>query len=371
MLAGTAGAIAAAVVLRPGASHAQSARTEKMRLKVVEVADGLDYPWGLAFLPDGSMLVTEREGRLRRILPDGKLSAAIRGVPEVVARGQGGLLDVALDPRFADNRLVYLTYSEPGQGGSGTTAARGRLGEDGLSDVQVIFRQTPKLGTGHHFGSRLVFAPDGTLFITTGDRGQMARAQELSMHQGKVIRIRPDGSIPPDNPFVGRNDARPEIWSYGHRNIQGAALHPTTGRLWLHEHGARGGDEINVPEAGRNYGWPVITYGMDYSGARIGEGTSKPGLEQPIHWWDPSIAPSGMAFCTSDRYPAWRGNLFIGSLRFSQLVRLELDGTTVLKEERFLDEVGKRIRDVRQGPDGFLYVTTDESGGSVLRLEPA
>lgn len=371
MLAGTAGAIAAAVVLRPGASRAQSARTDKMRLTVVEVASGLDHPWGLAFLPDGSMLVTEREGRLRRILPDGKLSAAIRGVPEVVARGQGGLLDVALDPRFADNRLVYLTYSEPGQGGSGTTAARGRLGEDGLSDVRVIFRQAPKLGTGHHFGSRLVFAPDGTLFITTGDRGQMARAQELSMHQGKVIRIRPDGSIPPDNPFVGRTDARPEIWSYGHRNIQGAALHPTTGRLWLHEHGARGGDEINVPEAGRNYGWPVITYGMDYSGARIGEGTSKPGLEQPIHWWDPSIAPSGMAFCTSDRYPAWRGNLFIGSLRFSQLVRLEVDGTTVLKEERFLDEVGKRIRDVRQGPDGFLYVTTDESGGSVLRLEPA
>ena len=371
MLTGTAGAIAAAVVLRPGIARAQSARTEKMRLKVVEVADGLDYPWGLAFLPDGSMLVTEREGRLRRILPDGKLSAAIRGVPEVAARGQGGLLDVALDPRFADNRLVYLTYSEPGQGGSGTTAARGRLGEDGLTDVQVIFRQAPKLGTGHHFGSRLVFAPDGNLFITTGDRGQMARAQELSMHQGKVIRIRPDGTVPPDNPFVGRNDARPEIWSYGHRNIQGAALHPTTGRLWLHEHGARGGDEINVPEAGRNYGWPVITYGVDYSGARIGEGTSKPGLEQPIHWWDPSIAPSGMAFCTSDRYPAWRGNLFIGSLRFSQLVRLELDGTTVLKEERFLDEVGKRIRDVRQGTDGFLYVTTDESGGSVLRLEPA
>lgn len=335
------------------------------------VAEGLEVPWGMAFLPDGRMLVSERPGRLRIVHPDGRLSEPLAGVPEVHARGQGGLLDVALDPDFARNRLVYLSFAEPGPGGAGTAVARGRLGEGGLEATQVIFRQEPKVGGGLHFGSRLVFSRDGHLFITTGERYQRDRAQELDNHFGKLVRILPDGSIPQDNPFVGRADARPEIFSYGHRNMQGATLHPETGRLWIHEHGARGGDEINLPEAGRNYGWPVITYGVDYSGLKIGIGTHAPGMEQPLHYWDPSIAPSGMAFYTGEALPGWKGNLFIGSINSPALYRLEIEGTRVLRQERLLTELREQIRDVRNGPDGFLYLLTDNRNGRVLRIEPA
>jgi glucose/arabinose dehydrogenase len=349
----------------------QEARSSAGPLRIVTVAQGLEHPWALAFLPDGRMLVSERPGRIRAVRPDGALSPPIAGVPAVFARGQGGLLDLALDPDFPRTRLVYLSYAEPGPGGASTAVARARLADDRLEDFLVIFRQEPRAGGGLHFGSRLVFARDGTLFVTLGERYERDRAQDLGTHLGKLVRIRPDGSVPPDNPFVGRAGARPEIWSYGHRNTQGAALHPGTGALWTHEHGARGGDEINIPEAGRNYGWPVITYGVDYTGLRIGEGTAKAGMEQPIYYWDPSIAPSGMAFYTGDRFPAWRGNLFVGSLKFGLLLRLELDGRRVIREERLLESLGERIRDVRQGPDGFLYLLTDLRSGRILRLEPA
>ena len=345
--------------------------SDRHRFQVVTVAAGLEHPWGLAFLPDGRMLVTERPGRLRIVQPDGTVSAPLAGVPRVAAEGQGGLLDVVVAPDFAQSRTIYLSYSEPGEGGTlGTTAARARLGQAGLEQVQVIFRQEPKVTGGAHFGSRIVFARDGTLFITTGDRQHRDYVQDLSRLQGKVIRIRPDGSAPPDNPFVNRSGARPEIWSYGHRNIQGAALHPETSALWTVEHGARGGDEVNAPKAGRNYGWPVITYGRDYSGERIGEGTSKPGMEQPVHYWDPSIAPSGLLFYTGDRFPNWKGSLFVGALRSELVARLELDGERVTSEERLLRGFGDRIRDLRQGPDGYIYLLTDEAQGRILRLEP-
>jgi len=359
---------AAAAVSSPAAGQDFSSRQGPIR--VVTVARGLDHPWGLAFLPDGRMLVTERPGRMRIVTNDGLISAPLIGVPEVAAAGQGGLLDVVLAPDFERSRTIYFSFSEPGAlGSAGTAVASGRLGATGLDQVRVIFRQEPKVRGGAHFGSRLVFARDGNLFITLGERQRRDEAQSLDRHLGKVIRIRPDGSVPPDNPFVSREGARQEIWSYGHRNPQGAALHPTTGELWTVEHGAMGGDEINTPKAGRNYGWPVITYGLDYSGARIGEGTAKPGMEQPIHYWDPSIAPSGLTFYAGDRFPAWRGNLFVGSLKFAQLVRLELRGDRVVDEERLLQGLGERIRDVRQGPDGFLYLLTDESNGRVLRVE--
>jgi glucose/arabinose dehydrogenase len=293
----------------------------------------------------------------------------------VDARNQGGLLDVALDPAFADNRLVYWSYSEPGQGSergtSGTAVARGRLNDDGLSDVQIIFRQSPKVRSTLHFGSRLAFGHDGRLFVTLGERfSRKDDAQLLDNHLGKVVRIEADGKVPADNPFVNQPGAKPEIWSYGHRNVQGAAVHPETGELWTHDHGPQGGDEVNVDLPGRNYGWPVITYGRNYgSGTRIGEGTEKPGVEQPVRYWVPiSIAPSGMAFLTSDRYPGWKGNLFLGALRGQSLVRLQLDGRKVVKEERLLTTLGERIRDVRQGPDGWLYVLTDNEDGKLLRL---
>jgi glucose/arabinose dehydrogenase len=356
-----------------GAACAQSTfDSQRHRFRVVTVASGLEHPWALAFLPDGGrMLVTERPGRLRIVEPDGRLSAPLGGVPRVAAEGQGGLLDVALAPDFAQSRTIFLTYSEPGPSGTiGTAAARARLGEASIEGVAVIFRQEPKLTGGLHFGSRIVFARDGTLFITTGERGHREYAQDLSRLQGKVIRIRPDGSVPPDNPFLKRAGARPEIWSYGHRNIQGAALHPETGALWTVEHGARGGDELNVPQPGRNYGWPVITYGRDYSGERIGEGTARPGMEQPVHYWDPSIAPSGLLFYTGDKFPGWRGNLFVGALAFELVARLQLDRERVVVEERLLRGFGDRIRDVRQGPDGYIYLLTDEADGRILRLEP-
>lgn len=341
-------------------------------VRVQIVARGLEHPWALAFLPDGRMLVTERPGRVRTVERDGRVSEPLAGVPQVQARGQGGLLDVALDPGFAENRLVYLSYAEPGEGGAGTAVARGRLGEGRLEDVQVIYRQQPKVEGSNHFGSRLVFARDGTLFVTQGDRySYREKAQDLSVGLGKIVRINSDGSIPRDNPFVGRAGVRPEIWSYGHRNVQSAALHPQTGQLWTVEHGARGGDELNRPEAGKNYGWPVITYGVDYSGAKIGEGTAKPGMEQPVYYWDPVIAPSGMTFYTGQAYPDWKGSILIGSLRPGLLVRLTLEGGRVTREERYLGDLGERIRDVRQGPDGLLYLLTDSRDGRILRVMPA
>ena len=352
-------------------SEPQTFNSRLHRFRVVTLTNALEHPWGLAFLPDGRMLVTERPGRLRIVEQDGTLSAPIAGVPAVAADGQGGLLDVALAPDFAQSRTIYLSYSEPGDGGSaGTSVARARLRDNGLENVQVVFRQEPKVSGGAHFGSRLVFARDGNLFITTGDRQNRPFVQDLTKLQGKVVRIRPDGSIPPGNPFVNREGARPEIWSYGHRNIQGAALHPETGQLWTVEHGARGGDELNAPKAGKNYGWPVITYGRDYSGAPIGEGQRKEGMEQPVHYWDPSIAPSGLMFYTGNRFPNWRGNLFVGALGFQLLARLELDGERVRAEEQLIEDMNRRIRAVVQGPDGFIYLLTDESDGRIMRLEP-
>jgi glucose/arabinose dehydrogenase len=339
------------------------------------VARGLAHPWALAFLPDGRMLVTERAGRLRVVTAAGAVSAPVAGVPAVAASGQGGLLDVALDPRFAETRLVYLSYAEPGEGGTaGTAVARGRLSDDAtaLAGVQVIYRQQPKVSGGNHFGSRLVFGRDGALLVTQGDRySERERAQDLGSTIGKVVRIAADGRAPGDNPFAARAGALPEVYSYGHRNVQAAALDPTTGRLWTVEHGARGGDELNAPEPGRNYGWPVITYGVDYSGERIGEGTARAGMEQPVYYWDPVIAPSGAAFVTGDRYPGWRGSLVVGSLGTRSLVRLALDGGRVAREERHLGDFGRRIRDVQEGPDGYLYVVTDEADGQVARVVPA
>ena len=352
-----------------------------MAVKPVTVARGLSHPWGLAFLPgfeqDGRMLVTERDGRLRLVNTRGELGPPIAGVPAVDARGQGGLLDVALDPRFSDNRWVYLSYAERSSGNRNSTAvARARLDATGLngqlSELQVIFRQAPKYASTAHFGSRLVFARDGRLFVTLGDRySRRDDAQLLGNHHGKVVRVEPDGRVPADNPFVARAGALPEIWSLGHRNLQGAALHPQTGELWTHEHGPQGGDEVNVTLAGRNYGWPVITYGAEYgTGFKIGEGTARPGMEQPPVHWVPSIAPSGMAFLTSARYPGWQGNLFVGALRGQMLVRLQLDGRRVVAQERLLQDFGERIRDVRQAPDGWLYLLTDSNDGRIVRLEP-
>ena len=354
------------------APRSPTPRPVKAAVRVETVARGIEHPWALAFLPDGRMLVTERPGRLRIVGRDGRVSEPLAGVPEVQARGQGGLLDVALDPRFADNRLVYLSYAEPGEDGTaGTAVARARLGEDRLEEVQVIYRQQPKVDGGGHYGSRLVFRPDGTLFITQGDRmNHRERAQNLSEGIGKLVRINPDGSIPKDNPFVGRSGVRPEIWSYGHRSVQAAALDPQTGQLWTVEHGARGGDELNHPEAGKNYGWPIITYGIDYSGAKIGEGAAKPGLEQPVYYWDPVIAPSGMVFYTGDAFPDWKGSILVGSMQPGGLVRLTMKDGKVARETRYLGDPGERIRDVQQGPDGLVYLITDSNNGRVLRVLP-
>ncbi|CAM5765221.1 PQQ-dependent sugar dehydrogenase [Bosea minatitlanensis] len=341
-------------------------------LAVETVAGGLEHPWGLAFLPDGRMLVTERPGRLRIVDAKGALSRPIAGVPSVMARGQGGLLGIALDPDFARNRLVYLSFAEPRSGGNGTSVARGRLNEQGtaLTEVKVIFRQMPTVASNLHFGSRLVFDRTGALFVTVGERfTQRDQAQNPANDLGKIIRIRPDGGIPADNPK--KPGWAPEIWSIGHRNVQGAALHPQTGQLWTAEHGARGGDEINTPKAGLNYGWPVITYGVDYSGAKIGEGTAKPGMEQPLFYWDPSIAPSGAAFYTGSAWPQWKNSLFVGALAGSLLARLSTEGEKVTGEERLLTDIGARIRDVVQGPDGLLYLLTDEEDGKLLRVRPA
>ena len=358
---------AAALVFAAALAQAQA-------LKPVTVASGLQNPWSLAFLPDGRMLVTEKPGRMRIVSPDGQLGEPLQGLPKVEAVGQGGLLDVAIDPKFADNGLVYWSFSEADpQGGRGnsTAVARGRLDGNRLADVRVIFRQAPKFASNAHFGSRLVFARDGRLFVTLGDRfSRRDDAQLLTNHHGKIVRIEADGRVPADNPFVGQPGALPEIYSYGHRNVQGAALNPATGELWADEHGPQGGDELNVVEHGKNYGWPVITYGTEYvTGAKIGEGTAKAGMEQPLTYWVPSIATSGLAFLTSERYPGWKGNAFVGALKAQLLVRLELDGRKVVREERLLQNLGERIRDVRQGPDGWLYIVTDSPNGRIIRLE--
>ncbi len=344
-------------------------------VKVDVVAKGLSHPWGLQFLPDGHMLVTERDGRLRLVGKDGKLSAPVKGVPKVHARGQGGLLDVRLAPDFATSNVIYLSYAEPreGWGKSGTSVARARLvlanGSGRLEDVKVIFRQAPAQGTSHHYGSRIVPAPDGTLFITTGDRGNGDLAQDPATQIGKVIRVNPDGSAPDDNPK--KPGWAPQIWSMGHRNIQGAGIDPATGLLWTVEHGARGGDELNQPQAGKNYGWPVISYGRDYSGAKIGEGTQKEGLEQPVYYWDPSIATSGFAFYDGALFNGWKGNILVGGLAGAQLSRLVMKDGEVVAEEVLLADRGDRIRDVRVGPDGAVYLLVDESDGAILKLTPA
>jgi|TARA_R100000322_G_scaffold103946_2_gene65966 aldose sugar dehydrogenase len=363
----------------PALALDETFQTEKVKIRVETVARGLDHPWGLAFLPDGNFLVTERPGFLRIVTPQGKIGDAVYGVPQVDARGQGGLLDVALDPDFTENRLVYLTYAEKGEGdANGTAVARGHLTESTspqLKDVEVIFRQQPKEPSTLHFGSRLVFDREGHLFIALGERSKKAfrgQAQELSSHLGKVVRIWPDGTVPEDNPYVGEEGARPEIWSYGHRNQQGAALHPETGALWTNEHGPRGGDEVNIPEPGKNYGWPVVTYGREYSGLAVGSGeSSAPGMEDPVHYWVPSIGPSGMAFYTGDAIPEWQGDLFVGGLAIPQLARLTLHGNEITGDEPMLKELGLRIRDVRQGPDGALYLLTDEEEGQILRITKA
>ena len=361
--------LAGLLALAAAPSVAQSQPSPKAQT----VASGLQNPWAVAFLPDGRFLVTERPGRLRVVNADGQVQPAVQGLPEVAAGGQGGLLDVITDSAFASNRTIYFCFSEPGKGTTNSTAlARARLSQDArrLEDVKVIFSQQPKFSSTAHFGCRIVERPDGTLFLTLGDRfSRRDDAQTLDNHHGKIVRVGKDGSVPKDNPFVGKAGALPEIWSYGHRNAQGATWGPD-GRLWMHEHGAQGGDEINRPEPGKNYGWPQVSFGVNYGGSPIGTGkSSAPGLEPPLHHWTPSIAPSGMAFLTSDRYgAAWKGNLLVGSLKFQYLDRIELKDGQVVAEHKLLEDLGQRIRDVRQGPDGLLYVLTDNANGRLIRL---
>jgi aldose sugar dehydrogenase len=357
------------------AAPTQNLKSEQGTLEVTTMTKGLEHPWALAFLPDRQgMLVTERPGNLRVISADGKLSAPLSGVPKVWAKGQGGLLDVALSPDFKQDRTVYLSYAEGGGEGdkAGTAVGRGRLSDDltALKDFNVIFRQEPKLSVGNHFGSRLVFDRDGYLFITLGENNDRPTAQDLDKLQGKVVRIYPDGKVPDDNPFVGQAGVRPEIWSYGQRNPQGAALNPWTGTLWENEHGPQGGDEINIIERGKNYGWPMATHGINYSGQPIPEakGKSAEGTVAPHHVWEKSPGLSGMAFYDADRFKAWQHNVFIGALVSQELIRLQLDGDMVVHEERLLGELKARIRDVRQGPDGYLYVLTDEDDGALYKV---
>lgn len=363
----------------PGQTRAPE-RKSGVAFTVVTVAEGLETPWGMTFLPGGRLLVTERPGRLRVVTPDGKLSEPVAGLPRVDARNQGGLLDVALDPKFASNNLIYWSYSEPrDSGGNNTAVARGKFVDGAtprVDDVQVIFHQAPSLDSTLHFGGRLVFRRDGTLFITLGERsiteGRM-QAQRLDGLLGKIVRINADGSIPKDNPFVGKDGVRPEIWSLGHRNVQGAALNPATGELWSVEHGTRGGDEINIPRAGKDYGWPTIAYGIEYRGGPITGGIqAQDGMEQPRYFWDPVIAPSGMLFYTGDLFKAWKGNLFIGGLASQQLTRLTINGEKIVDEEHLLEDMTprERIRDVRQGPEGAVYLLTDNPKGRLLKLVP-
>jgi len=342
------------------------------------VVDGLEHPWGLAFLPDGRMLVTEKQGRLR-IVADGKLSVPVGGLPSVDARQGGGLLDVAVDPDYATNHQIYWCYSEPRGDGAGTTLAKATLtpmkdGGNRVEDIKFIFRMQPTVDTYRSFGCRIVFDRAKRVFLTIGDLDFdpfRPLVQDMSTTVGKVIRINRDGSIPKDNPYVGTKGVRPEIYATGFRNPLGAAIDPATGDLWTDENGPRGGDELNHVQAGKNYGWPVITYGEEYSGAPVEGGlTQKEGMEQPVYYWDPVIGPSGMAFYDGDLFPAWKGSLFIGALRERRLERLELKDGRVVGEEPLLYDGGERIRDVRQGPDGALYLLTDDERGRLIRLAP-
>jgi len=362
----------------PGQTRAPEVSAD-VAYEVVTVAEGLDKPWAIAFLPDGRMLVTEKPGRLRIVTAAGALSEPVTGLPEVDARDQGGLLDVVLDPDFAQNNLIYWSYAEPrGNGTNSTAVARGRLVEDGaaarVEAVEVIFQQNPAMDSTKHYGNRLVFDRGGHLLIALGERSIMAgrvQAQDMNSALGKVVRINRDGSIPADNPFVGQDDVRPEIFASGVRNVQAAALHPTTGALWEIEHGARGGDELNIIEAGKDYGWPTIAYGLEYSGNAIGEGqTAQPGMEQPAYYWDPVIGPSGMVFYQGDLFPAWKDSLFVGALRDKHLVRLTLDGDRVVGEERLATDLNERVREVKVGPDGAIYLATDSAQGKILKLVP-
>ncbi|ADZ70696.1 PQQ-dependent sugar dehydrogenase [Polymorphum gilvum] len=365
-------ALAAAVLglsVLPGAAQ-EVVRSQQAAFRVEVLTDRLENPWALAFLPDGRMLVTERPGRMRVVEADGTVGAPLAGVPEVYDRGQGGLLDVVLDPDFSSNRLIYFTYAAPVEGGATTRLARARLGETALEDLAVLFTAKTPGSTSRHFGSRLAFGPDGLLYVTVGDRGRDDTAQDLAWHSGKVLRLTRDGAPAPDNPFAGRPGALPEIFTYGNRNPQGLAVTPW-GAIWAHEHGPRGGDEVNVISAGSNFGWPLVTHGRAYSGLPIGEGQEKPGTEQPIHVWVPSIAPSGMTFYDGDLFPAWRGDLFLGALALTHLNRLEIEDGRIVGEERLLEAFGWRIRDVRSGPDGMLYLLTDEDDGKLVRLAPA
>jgi glucose/arabinose dehydrogenase len=361
----------------PSAAQAQGTiSTEQARIEVSTIAKGLDHPWGIAYLPDGSLLVTERSGALRRVDERGTLGKPIKGVPEVDARGQGGLLDITLHPNFAQNRVLFLSFSEPGEGGNSTAVARAQLSEDHskLNDLRVIFSQKPKLDSTKHYGSRIVFDREGKIYVGLGERSheQFSRqAQDLNSHLGKVIRLNEDGSVPPDNPFVGRQDVLPEIWSYGHRNIQAAALHPASGKFWEIEHGPKGDDEVNIPKPGKNYGWPVMSHGVNYDGTPVGIGRKDaPGMEKPIYTWTPVIAPSGMMFYSGKAFPEWKGDLFVGGLRATALVRLELDGEKVVGEERLLRDLGYRIRDVTESPEGAIVVITDEDNGRIIRISP-
>lgn len=355
------------MVYRPvQADEIINAGTEKIRINVL--TDQLNAPWSMAFLPDGRMLITEKNGQLRMIENGKLLPQAIAGAPKVIDSGQGGLLDVALHPQYAQNGWLYLSYSARGADGVGTEVMRAKLQGMRLTASEIVFSQTPKISGGNHFGSRIVFDREGYMYITMGDRGDKERAQRLEQHIGKVVRLHDDGRVPADNPFVGKSPAQPEIFSLGHRNVQGAAAHPASGKIWTHEHGPQGGDEINILAPATNYGWPVITYGVNYFiGTKIGEGTHKAGMAQPLYNWVPSIAPSGMVFYTGDAYPGWKNSLFIGALKFQMLVRLTLDGDKVVKEERLLQGIG-RVRDVRQGPDGLLYLLADNK---LLQLQPA
>ena len=344
------------------------------QLEVQTIASGLVNPWALAFLPDSKMLVTERPGRMRIVSLEGQLSPPLKGVPDVMASGQGGLLDVVTDKGFAQNRTIYFCYSERTSGGGRTAVARAKLndGSGRLDDVKVIFRQDGPLSSGNHYGCRIAQASDGNLFVTLGDHFTWRNeAQNLGNHLGKLIRITPDGTAPPDNPFVGRDGAKPEIWSYGHRNEQGLAINPATGDLWETEHGPRGGDEVNIIGKGKNYGWPVIGYGIDYSGEKIHEATAKGDMEQPLKYWVPSIAPSGMSFYNGKLFPKWNGSLFTGALSGKMLVRLQIKDNAVTGEERLLQNLYERIRDVRQGPDGAIWLLTDSSAGRIVRVSPA
>ncbi len=370
---GETSATTAAAAEPATAAEARTVASALGEVEVATIASGLEHPWSVALMPDGSFLVTERPGRLRRVGADGRLSAPLKGVPAVFAQGQGGLLDVVLAPDFAGSQRIYLSYAEPGKDGSaGSAVAMATLGKDSLDGLKVIYRQEPKLVSDVHFGSRIVFDDAGHVFISQGERGERPLAQQLDVLQGKLVRLNLDGSIPDDNPFVGRKDARPEIWSYGHRNMQGMAIDPRTGKVWQSEHGPRGGDEINIPQPGRNYGWPVITHGINYSGFPIPEAKGKeaPGMEQPHHVWAKSPALSGMAFLVGQPRSKWNDSLFLGALSDGSVIRLSLDGDRVTGEERLLKELGVRIRDVRVGGDGSVYVLTDEQDGKLLRLRP-